>query len=1012
MPLLGKYLVFTMILITLSVCATVCVLNIHFRTPSTHSMPPWIKRWCMDILPKYLFMSVPQYQSQQANILPEQLIYLHNQAYATQAVSLPPQQPSSEVKKQQPETSEVLRKHHETVVNMTDHQTNQTRTTRHQISTGAWLSASANKTAPLMNNGSNKNRPEMASCQSSSRPSARHPLELNASNLLGVNNANSSQQGQASSFFLPYLQSETARRLQLQRSRSSERDRSTSDNQHSSNNGINCDKGLSSLGNTGRQQKPPVRPKSADSHDRDKRKQTETSDHGKSKSSFWHLFKSSKSTSERDGHQQPTNQVRLSTSSSTSSALFDPNDDYQHHRHFQARASICSNNLWRIGPTRRCSLAVPTNYPTYYRPLAQLQHHHQLGQTVNTIGGCLQKPTLYHIHGDDSSQSSSSSDAAHRNHHRNGSRGAIRTPVTTATTNLMTRSKLVPTTQNPEETITSDGFISIGAQLPHAVGAMPPRHQVEIVPPLSRTNFSSHPPPPSPIPPAEFRGPSQLSASGYVHRNQPQQSIWRTDLVAGNASVTTESQKMNHMGHNNNNTNSATNVTCYQPYRQSCSLTNSINQMQQLSGQFKSSIPSGYHQVSLSGDQNFNMIDTTSNIQRPQQHQSPQLLTQQLILAPPNDSMASHQHLGPQYAGIGQLMPRSRSTDHRLSSIIINSSNGLNQPNDRIGLQKPQIHQINRQPIKWSTQGQHSIGRALGQVYMQRLQRQPTIYSLHSGISPNAQRDKVTMNLIPLDGQLRRSHQQQRLGQHRLQQPSIEMMRRSMSQTSLNRRPQYGLGAIDCEHCIRGAGFRQDEFNFRGRPRSEIRDRLNSASGCVAAGGSFKNLPREHNKESPRCVDTCANCTDQGCLNGSIKVLIGGPHESQNENNTCRCGSAAEQLTIANHKQPPLSTLNLMKLISEVEKAIQNAMFIAQHIDNLDEFESVKENWKYIAMVIDRIFLIVFLFACIVGTVAIFALVPWSNYITEKPIDLQLTRLLALNITEGEPYLRTCQDLQ
>lgn len=53
-------------------------------------------------------------------------------------------------------------------------------------------------------------------------------------------------------------------------------------------------------------------------------------------------------------------------------------------------------------------------------------------------------------------------------------------------------------------------------------------------------------------------------------------------------------------------------------------------------------------------------------------------------------------------------------------------------------------------------------------------------------------------------------------------------------------------------------------------------------------------------------------------------------------------------------------------------------------------------------MVVDRIFLIVFLFACIVGTVAIFAMVPWHHYLFEKPIDLQLIKLSALNVTSGD----------
>lgn len=61
-------------------------------------------------------------------------------------------------------------------------------------------------------------------------------------------------------------------------------------------------------------------------------------------------------------------------------------------------------------------------------------------------------------------------------------------------------------------------------------------------------------------------------------------------------------------------------------------------------------------------------------------------------------------------------------------------------------------------------------------------------------------------------------------------------------------------------------------------------------------------------------------------------------------------------------------------------------------------------------MVIDRIFLIVFLIACIGGTVAIFGMVPWENYTVDKPIDLQLTRLLALNLTGNELYSRSCRD--
>ncbi|KFM73449.1 Acetylcholine receptor subunit alpha-L1, partial [Stegodyphus mimosarum] len=62
MPLLGKYLVFTMILVTLSVIVTIAVLNVHFRSPSTHKMAPWVRRIFIRLLPRILLMRPPQYK--------------------------------------------------------------------------------------------------------------------------------------------------------------------------------------------------------------------------------------------------------------------------------------------------------------------------------------------------------------------------------------------------------------------------------------------------------------------------------------------------------------------------------------------------------------------------------------------------------------------------------------------------------------------------------------------------------------------------------------------------------------------------------------------------------------------------------------------------------------------------------------------------------------------------------------------------------------------------------------
>ncbi|ODM89319.1 Acetylcholine receptor subunit alpha-like, partial [Orchesella cincta] len=60
-PLLGKFVLFTMILDTVSICVTVVVLNVHFRTPQTHTMAPWVRRVFLHILPRLLVMRRPQY---------------------------------------------------------------------------------------------------------------------------------------------------------------------------------------------------------------------------------------------------------------------------------------------------------------------------------------------------------------------------------------------------------------------------------------------------------------------------------------------------------------------------------------------------------------------------------------------------------------------------------------------------------------------------------------------------------------------------------------------------------------------------------------------------------------------------------------------------------------------------------------------------------------------------------------------------------------------------------------
>ncbi|KAF7280672.1 hypothetical protein GWI33_005638 [Rhynchophorus ferrugineus] len=76
----------------------------------------------------------------------------------------------------------------------------------------------------------------------------------------------------------------------------------------------------------------------------------------------------------------------------------------------------------------------------------------------------------------------------------------------------------------------------------------------------------------------------------------------------------------------------------------------------------------------------------------------------------------------------------------------------------------------------------------------------------------------------------------------------------------------------------------------------------------------------------------------------------------------------------------------------DMEKTIADSKFIAQHVRNKDSFENVEEDWKYVAMVLDRLFLWIFTLACVIGTGVIILNAP-SLYDTTKPIDVVISKV-------------------
>lgn len=58
-PLLGKYLLFTLVIVNLSIIITIITLNVHFRRHPTTHMSPLIRRILLIYLPKLLLMKRP-----------------------------------------------------------------------------------------------------------------------------------------------------------------------------------------------------------------------------------------------------------------------------------------------------------------------------------------------------------------------------------------------------------------------------------------------------------------------------------------------------------------------------------------------------------------------------------------------------------------------------------------------------------------------------------------------------------------------------------------------------------------------------------------------------------------------------------------------------------------------------------------------------------------------------------------------------------------------------------------
>lgn len=68
-----------------------------------------------------------------------------------------------------------------------------------------------------------------------------------------------------------------------------------------------------------------------------------------------------------------------------------------------------------------------------------------------------------------------------------------------------------------------------------------------------------------------------------------------------------------------------------------------------------------------------------------------------------------------------------------------------------------------------------------------------------------------------------------------------------------------------------------------------------------------------------------------------------------------------------------INTVVAFSVVSpEVKQAIESVKYIAENMRSRNKAKEVEDDWKYVAMVIDRIFLWVFVTVCVLGTMGLF----------------------------------------
>lgn len=202
-----------------------------------------------------------------------------------------------------------------------------------------------------------------------------------------------------------------------------------------------------------------------------------------------------------------------------------------------------------------------------------------------------------------------------------------------------------------------------------------------------------------------------------------------------------------------------------------------------------------------------------------------------------------------------------------------------------------------------------------------------------------------------------------------------------------------------------------NEHHLPNRPKSSMSKFGNSGTGIGGHGNNFKSV-RSLNGDQP------AHNYGGLPLNGNCRI-----HSQSNDNLHRRFSTYLSSLTMesqhnamsqktgqtttgdcespegprgcapfgtyaSDFEPPPGASL----LCPEVSKALAGVLLIAEQKKRNEECTKVIEDWKYVAMVLDRLFLWIFTVAVLVGTAGIILQAP-TLYDDREPLDIKLSEI-------------------